>query len=56
MHDMHKIDVDVTFTHMKAKKGIKNHGEREVYAMYKEYTKFKDTQVMGVVDPYSLTR
>ena len=26
MHDMHKLSVDVTFTHMTAKKGIKKHG------------------------------
>ena len=35
MHDMHKIDVDVTFKHMTANKGIKNNGHREVAAMYK---------------------
>ena len=35
MRDMHKIDRGVTFTQVVAKKGIKNHGEREVAAMYK---------------------
>ena len=39
MHDMHKLAVDVTFTQMKANKGIEKHGERVVTAMYKEYTK-----------------
>ena len=28
MHYMHKLAVGVTFTHMIAKKGIKNNGER----------------------------
>ena len=27
MHDMHKLAVDVTFTQMTAKKGLKKHGE-----------------------------
>ena len=35
MHAMNKIAVDVTFTQMKAKKGIKKHGSREVAAIYK---------------------
>ena len=35
MHDMHKLAVDVTFTQMTAKKGIKKHGKRAVAYMYK---------------------
>ena len=35
MHDMHKLAVDVKFTHMKAKNGIKNHGEIAAADMYK---------------------
>ena len=38
MHDMQKLAVDVKFTQMKDKKGIKKYGERAVTAMYKEYT------------------
>ena len=37
IHDMHKLDVDVTFNQMTATKVIKKHGERAVSAMYKEY-------------------
>ena len=37
MHDMHKLAVDVTFTQIAAKKGIKKHRERAVSAMYNEY-------------------
>ena len=33
---MHKLVVDVTLTHMTAKEVVKNHGEREIYSMYKE--------------------
>ena len=36
-HDMHKIDVDATFTQMKAKKGIKRHKKRSIAVIYKEY-------------------
>ena len=38
MHNMHKLAVNVTFTHMTAKKGIKRHVERVVANIYKEYT------------------
>ena len=38
MHDMHKLAVDVTFTQVTDKKGINNHGERVVVAIYKGYT------------------
>ena len=55
MHDMHKLAMDVTFTLMTAKKGIKKHGEREVAAINKEYTKLEDMKVMGGMNPDSLT-
>ena len=35
MHDMHKLAVDVTFTQMTVKKGIKKHVEKAVTSMYK---------------------
>ena len=38
MHEMNKLDVNMTFTYMTAKKGINKHGETAVAAMYKEYT------------------
>ena len=38
MHDMHKLDVDVTFALMTSKKSIKKHVERAVADMYKEFT------------------
>ena len=37
MHDMHKLAVDVTFTQTTANKDIKNHVERAVTKMYKEF-------------------
>ena len=41
---------------MKSKKGIKNHGERVVADMYKEYIQLEDMKVMGEMDPGSLTQ
>ena len=55
MHDMHKLAVDMTFTKMTAKKGIKKHGEIAVAAMYKEYTQLEDIKVMGELNPDNLT-
>ena len=55
MHDMHKLAVDVTFAQMTAKRGIKKRGEREVVAIYKEYTQLEYMKVMGGLNPYSLT-
>ena len=56
MHDMHKLAVYVTFTPIMAKKGIKKHGERELAAMYKEYTKLEYMKVMGSMNPDIITR
>ena len=47
--------MDVTFTQMTAKKGIKKDGERELIAMYKEYTQLEDMKLMGELDLNSLT-
>ena len=54
-HDIHKLAMDVTFTQMTAKKGIKKDGERELIAMYKEYTQLEDMKLMGELDLNSLT-
>ena len=56
MHDMHKPAVDVVFAQMTAKKCIKKHGEREVAARYKEYTKMEYMKVMGSLNPDIITR
>ena len=56
MHDMHKLAVDVTFTQLVTKKGIKKHGERAASAMYKEYTQLEDMKVMGALNSDNLTR
>ena len=37
LHDIHKLALDVTFTPIRANKGINKHGWRAVAAMYKEY-------------------
>ena len=55
MHDMHKLALDMTFTQMKSKKGIKNHGYRAVAIMYKEYTPLEYMRVTELLDPDSLT-
>ena len=55
MRDMHKLAVDVTFTEMTAKKGIKKHGEIVVAAIYKEYTQLEYMKVMGALNPERLT-
>ena len=54
MHDMHKLAMGVTFTHMSDKKGIKKHGERELADIYKEYLKLEYMKLMEVLDPDSL--
>ena len=56
MRDIHKLDVDVTFTLMTAKKGIKKYGERAVEAMYNKYTQLEDMKVMKALNPDRLTR
>ena len=53
---MHKLAVDMKFTQMTAKKGIKKHGERAVAAIYKEYTQLKYMKFMGALNPDRLTR
>ena len=53
---MHKLAMDVTFTQMTSKKGIKKHGDRAVEAMYKEYIQLEDMKVMGALNPDILTR
>ena len=55
MHDMHKLAVDVTFTQITAKRGIKKHGEIAVAYIYKEYTQLEYMKVMGELNPDSLT-
>ena len=55
MYNIHKLAVDVTFTQMTAKKGIKKHGEIAVAAIYKEYTQLEYMKVMGALNPDSLT-
>ena len=56
INDMHKLDVDVIFTQITYKKGIKKHGERErvVVTTYKEYTQLEDMKEMGELDLGSL--
>ena len=51
MYNIHKLAVDVTFTQMTAKKGIKTHGERAVAAMYKEYTQLEEIKLMVALEP-----
>ena len=53
---MHKLAVNVTFTLMKSKKGIKNHEERGLSVMYKEYIKLEYIKVMRALDSGSLTK
>ena len=45
----------MTFTQMASKKGIKKHGNRDVAAMYKEFTQLEFMKVMGALNPDSLT-
>ena len=50
MHAMHKLTVDVAFTQMTSRKGIKEHGDILVAAMYKKYTQLEDMKVMVAPD------
>ena len=54
MQGIQKISVDVMFTNMTSKKGIKRHGERVISAMSKYCNQIEDMRVMGVLDQYSL--
>ena len=56
MHGMQKLAVDVTFTHMKAKKGTKMNVESTVATMYNGCTILETMKVMGSLNPNSLTR
>ena len=55
IHDMHKLAVNVTLTQTTANKVINKHRQREVAAMYKEYTQKEKMKVMGAIDPGILT-
>ena len=56
MHEMHKLAMDMTFTHMTSKKDIKNHVKIAVSEMYKECKQLEDMKVMGVLEPNRLPR
>ena len=40
---------------MTAKRGIKLYGEKAIAAMFKEYKQLDDLEVLGRIDPDSLT-
>ena len=56
MSDMHKLAVDVTFTQMTYKKGIKKHGYRAVATIYNKYKQLEDMKLIESLDPDSFTR
>ena len=56
LRDMHKLAVNVISTQMTGNKGIKNHGERYVAAMYNKYTQLEDMNLIGELDPDSLKK
>ena len=47
--------MDVCFTQIQAKTGIKKHGQRAIAAMFKEYVQLKDMQVTGFIRCDDLT-
>ena len=51
---MHKISVDVAFTQIKSKKGLKRHNKRAIESRYKDYTHIKDMKVLRALNPNSL--
>ena len=51
---MHRIAVDITFTKMTTKSGIKMHSEQIIAAMYKEYTQIYYMKVMKALIPERL--
>ena len=53
---MHKIAVDVTFTQITAKRGIKMHGEQAIASMYKQYINLDYMRVLGAMSPESLIK
>ena len=54
--DYYRASVNVMFTQMSAKKGIKTFGESAIAAMFKEYNQLNDMNVFGSVNPDTLTR
>ena len=51
MHDINKLDIDLTSTHMTSKNLIRKHGEKALAAIYKEYIQLEDMEVMGAMYP-----
>ena len=52
---MHKIALDVNFTQITTKRGIKIHGEQAISAMNKCYTQLEDMKVVGALIPENFT-
>ena len=52
---MYSKAVNVLFNQMTAAKGIKLFGETAVAAIFKEYKQLHDLEVMGRIDPDTLT-
>ena len=48
--------VGICFNQMTAKRGIKLYGEKAIAAMFKEYKQLDDLEVLGRIDPDSLTQ
>ena len=42
MHEIHKQRVNVMFTQMQARTGIKKHGQSAISVMFKEYVQLRD--------------
>ena len=53
---MQKISVNVMFTHIISKKGIKRNGEKAIAETFKEYTQLEYMKVMGELEPGSLKK
>ena len=52
---LYSTAVGICFNQMTAKKGIELFGEKAVAAMFKEYKQLDDLEVLGRLDPDSLT-
>ena len=55
MREIYRQTVNVMFTQMQARTGIKKHGQRAIAVMFKEYVQLKDLDVMEKVSYNSLT-
>ena len=55
LRQLQKLAVDVIFTQLSVKRGLKKHGEKAVGAVVTEFEKFMEYEAIGAADPDKMT-